>query len=75
MIHTTKTVHKLLICKADYEALERVINMMASLLTDMGEDATLMATNTGEMIEMEELPRMMGILSCIKDIDLWEEVN
>jgi hypothetical protein len=31
-----------------------------------------MAANTGEVIEMEELPRMMGILSGIKDIDLWE---
>ena len=72
MIHTTKTVHKLLICKADYEALERVITMMATLLTDMGADTIMMATNTGEVIEMEELPRMMGILSGIKDIDLWE---
>lgn len=72
MIHTTKTVHKLLKCKADYEALERVITMMASLLTDMGADVTMMATNTGEVIEMEELPRMMGILSGIKDNDLWE---
>ena len=72
MIHTTKTVHKLLKCKADYEALERVITMMESLLTDMGEDARLVAIPTGEMIEMEELPRMIGILSGIKDIDLWE---
>lgn len=72
MIHTTKTVHKLLICKADYEALERVIAMMATLLTDMGADTTMMATDTGEVIEMEELPRMIGILSGIKDIDLWE---
>ena len=72
MIHTTKTVHKLLKCKADYEALERVITIMESLLTDMGEDARLVAIPTGEMIEMEELPRMIGILSGIKDIDLWE---
>ena len=72
MIHTTKTVHKLLICKADYEALERVITMMETLLTDMGADTTMMATDTGEVIEMEELPRMIGILSGIKDIDLWE---
>lgn len=72
MIHTTKTLHKLLICKADYEALERVITMMATLLTDMGADTTMMATDTGEVIEMEELPRMIGILSGIRDIDLWE---
>lgn len=72
MIHTTKTIHKLLKCKADYEALERVINMMATLVTDIGEKGTLMAPSTGEEFEMLELPKIMGILSGIKDNDLWE---
>lgn len=72
MIHTTKTIHKLLKCKADYKALKRVITMMATLVTDMGADATIMSTTTSEIIQMSELLRMMGILSGIKDNDLWE---
>lgn len=56
----------------DASALCHVHQMLTSLIAYFGEDTTIINSDTGEVVEMNELPRVLGILSAISVNTNWE---
>lgn len=46
----------------DVEAIERVEDMLRQVRLHYGDKRVLMSPNTGELVQIEELPRTLGIL-------------
>lgn len=57
---------------ADTSAILRTNQMLTALIAYFGEDTNLINSETGEIIEMNELPRMLGILSAFTNSNNWE---
>lgn len=57
---------------ADASAILRTSQMLTSLIAYFGEDANLINSETGEIIEMNELPRILGVLSAFTESNNWE---
>lgn len=57
---------------ADASAILRTSQMLTSLIAYFGEDANLINSETGEIIEMNELPRILGVLSAFTEPNNWE---
>ena len=57
---------------ADASAILRTSQMLTSLIAYFGEDANLINSETGEIIEMNELPRILGVLSAFTEPNKWE---
>ena len=57
---------------ADASAILRTSQMLTSLIAYFGEDTTLINSETGEIIEMNELPRILGVLSAFTEPNNWE---
>lgn len=57
---------------ADTSAILRTNQMLTALIAYFGEDTTLINSETGEIIEMNELPRILGVLSAFTESNNWE---
>ena len=57
---------------ADTSAILRTNQMLTALIAYFGEDTTLINSETGEIIEMNELPRILGVLSAFTEPNNWE---
>ena len=57
---------------ADTSAILRTNQMLTALIAYFGEDTTLITSETGEIIEMNELPRILGVLSAFTEPNNWE---
>jgi hypothetical protein len=57
---------------ADASAILRTNQMLTALIAYFGEDTNLINPQTGEVIEMSELPRVLGILSAFLESNNWE---
>lgn len=57
---------------ADTSAILRTNQMLTALIAYFGEDTTLINSETGEIIEMNELPRILGVLSAFTTPNNWE---
>lgn len=57
---------------ADASAILRTNQMLTALIAYFGEDTTLINSETGEIIEMNELPRILGVLSAFTESNNWE---
>ena len=57
---------------ADTSAILRTNQMLTALIAYFGEDANLINSETGEIIEMNELPRILGVLSAFTEPNNWE---
>lgn len=57
---------------ADASAILRTNQMLSSLIAYFGEDTNLINPQTGEVIEMSEIPRVLGILSAFLESNNWE---
>ena len=57
---------------ADTSAILRTNQMLTALIAYFGEDTNLINSQTGEVIEMSELPRVLGILSAFIESNNWE---
>ena len=57
---------------ADASAILRTNQMLTALIAYFGEDTNLINSETGEIIEMNELPRILGVLSAFTEPNNWE---
>lgn len=57
---------------ADASAIHRTNQMLTALIAYFGEDTNLINSETGEVIEMNEIPRVLGILSAFTEPNNWE---
>ena len=57
---------------ADASAILRTNQMLTALIAYFGEDTNLINSETGEIIEMNELPRILGVLSAFTESNNWE---
>ena len=57
---------------ADTSAILRTNQMLTALIAYFGEDTNLINSETGEIIEMNELPRILGVLSAFTEPNNWE---
>lgn len=57
---------------ADASAILRTNQMLSSLIAYFGEDTNLINSETGEIVEISELPRVLGILSAFIESNNWE---
>ena len=56
----------------DASAILHTNQMLSSLIAYFGEDTNLINSETGEIIEMNELPRILGVLSAFTEPNNWE---
>lgn len=56
----------------DASAILHTTQMLSSLIAYFGEDTTLINSETGEIIETNELPRILGVLSAFTEPNNWE---
>lgn len=56
----------------DHAAMEHVETVLEELLNKFGRETTLMSTETGEIVQMEEIPRVLGILSALREHRCWK---
>lgn len=56
----------------DHAAMEHVEAILNELLSKFGTETILMSTETGEVIQMEEIPRVLGILTGLRENRCWE---
>ena len=57
---------------ADASAIRHTNQMLSALIAYFGEDTNLINSETGEIIEMNELPRILGVLSAFLEPNNWE---
>ena len=55
----------------DHAAIEHVETILQDLLDNLGKMTTIVSTETGECIQMEEIPRVLGILSALREYRCW----
>lgn len=53
-------------------SIKRTESLLRAVHAYFGEDAVLINSETGEVVEMNELPRMLGILSAFAEANNWE---
>lgn len=58
---------KISITEHEYKALITVLDMLGELQADIGHSNTIQSCDTCEIIEMQELDRVKGILSMFTD--------
>lgn len=63
----TERNKKISITEHEYKALITVLDMLNDLQYDIGHSNTIRACDTHEVIDMEELDRVRGILSMFTD--------
>lgn len=69
----TEKVHAIAIIHSfeDHAAMEHTETILEELLNKFGRETILMSTETGEIIQMEEIPRILGILSALREHRCW----
>ena len=60
---TVVNVHQLTV--EDFQAMERAYKIVKELTEVYGEKCRLVCPNDGEIIDVDELPRVLGILSFV----------
>jgi hypothetical protein len=53
-------------------SIQRIESLLRAVHAYFGEDATLINSETGEVVEINELPRVLGILSAFAESNNWE---
>ena len=53
-------------------SIKRTESLLRAVHAYFGEDANLINSETGEIIEMNELPRILGVLSAFTEPNSWE---
>ena len=53
-------------------SIKKTESLLRAVHAYFGEDAVLMNSETGEVIEMNELPRILGVLSAFTSSNNWE---
>lgn len=56
----------------DVYAISTVVSMLEELQGCYAEDKDLLATLTGEVIEMAEVGRVIGVLTGLRDNTVWK---
>ena len=56
----------------EYQAMEKVIEVMEELERKFGTENSLMSAETGEIVGIAELPRVRGILDALRNHRCWE---
>jgi hypothetical protein len=67
-----KKIYELKATSKQKEALAIVLDMLTETQNTFGRVCELTSTSTGEVIEVEELARVKGILSGLLDNSDWE---
>lgn len=53
-------------------SIQRIESLLRAVHAYFGEDSILINSETGEVVEINELPRMLGILSAFTEPNNWE---
>jgi hypothetical protein len=56
---------------AEKEEFESVYDALADIMLSCGKRNKLISVETGEVIDMDEIPRVLGILSGFMDHSAW----
>ena len=56
----------------DMACIDKAASVLRSLLDYYHEDGVLINCETGEVVEMSEIPRVLGILSAFAEPNNWE---
>ena len=56
----------------EYQAMEKVIEVLEELEHKFGTENSLMSAETGEIVGIAELPRVRGILDALRNHRCWE---
>ncbi len=56
----------------DIATIKKTESILRAVHAYFGEDATLINSETGEVVEMNELPRVFGILAAFAESTNWE---
>ena len=56
----------------EYQAMEKVIEVLEELEHKFGTENSLMSAETGEIVGIAELPRVRGILDAFRNHMCWE---
>lgn len=56
----------------DIATIKKTESILRAVHAYFGEDATLINSETGEVVEMNELPRVFGILAAFTESTNWE---
>ena len=56
----------------EYQAMEKVIEVMEELERKFGTENSLMSAEDGELVGIAELPRVRGILDALRNHRCWE---
>lgn len=56
---------------AEREEFESVYDALADIMLSCGKRNKLISVETGEVIDMDEIPRVLGILSGFMDHSAW----
>ena len=56
----------------EYQAMEKVIEVLEELEHKFGTENSLMSAEDGELVGIAELPRVRGILDALRNHRCWE---
>lgn len=56
----------------DINAIWRTMDIVNTLASHITEKADLISLITGEVVQISELPRVLGVLSALRDNEIWE---
>lgn len=65
-------VHAIILEIEEYQAMEKVIEVLEELEHKFGTENSLMSAETGEIVGIAELPRVRGILDVFRNYRCWE---
>ena len=65
-------VHAIVLEIEEYQAMEKVIEVLEELEHKFGTENSLMSAETGEIVGIAELPRVRGILDGLRNHRCWE---
>lgn len=73
MKHTITVTHKIELSGPEKVVLRKTGEHLAELLNTFGENTELMSIETGEIISMAEIPRILGVLDGLLNNIMWVE--
>ena len=65
-------VHAIILEIEEYQAMEKVIEVLEELEHKFGTENSLMSAEDGELVGIAELPRVRGILDALRNHRCWE---
>lgn len=72
MTTTKKTIHNIRLTHAELIALQEAHDVLSEITAMFGTQATLMSAETGEVVELDELSRVRGVLSFFREYRVFE---